>query len=114
MRIRPQRDPKRPRQPKIRKLEIPLPVNQQILRLQIPMQHPMAVTIPHPLAQLTHKLLHHLIPQPQPAHLGPRALRQRLAAATFTDRQRFHVFLQITVQEFEDEVQFVAVGVHDV
>ena len=38
-------------------------------------------------------------------------LREMLAIA---DRQRFHVLLEIEVEEFEYEIQLVAVGVHDV
>ena len=60
-------------------------------------------------------LTHHIRPQPHvplPALHDP--LRQRLPPPTLTDGQRLHILLEIQVQELEDEVQLVAVGVHDV
>src|SRR5690242_13656725 len=44
----------------------------------------------------------------------PRALGQGLAASAIADWQRLHVLLQVEVKELEDEVELVAVGVHDV
>lgn len=46
--------------------------------------------------------------------LPHRPLRQRLPSASLADGQCFHVLLQIEVEEFEDEVKLVAVGVYDV
>lgn len=40
--------------------------DQEIMRLQIPMQHPMSMTIPHPIQNLPHKTPHHTLRQPHP------------------------------------------------
>jgi hypothetical protein len=45
--ISPQRHAKRSRQPEIRQLQVPVPIDQKILWLQIAMQDAMAVTVPH-------------------------------------------------------------------
>lgn len=112
MRIRPQWHSKCPCQSKINQLQIPLSINTQILWLQIAMQNTMTVTIPNPLDQLRHELLDHRLAQSQSSKHTP--IRQRLAPSTLSNRQRLHVFLEIEIEEFEDEVQFVAVGVDDV
>lgn len=41
-------------------------------------------------------------------------LRQRLASSTLRDRQRLHVLLQIQVEVLKDEVQLVAIRMHDI
>jgi hypothetical protein len=45
MRVRPQRDSKRPREPEIGELEVSFLVNEQVLRLEIAMQDAMRVEI---------------------------------------------------------------------
>jgi len=50
------------------------------------------------------------MPQP-PIH---DAFGQRFPAPTLADGQRLHVLLQVEVEVLEDEVELVAVGVHDV
>ena len=42
------------------------------------------------------------------------ALGEWLASATLRDGEGFHVLLQVQIQELEDQIEFVAVGVHDV
>lgn len=42
------------------------------------------------------------------------ALGKGLATATIADRQGLHVFLQVEVEELEDEVKLVGIGVEDV
>ena len=112
--VRPQRDAKGSREAEVRKLEVPVAVDQQVLRLQVAVQHAVAVAVAHALAQLAHELLDHGVAEAQAAEVGARALGQRLAAPAVADRQRLHVLLQVEVEELEDEVQLVAVGVHDV
>jgi hypothetical protein len=42
------------------------------------------------------------------------ALREGLATAAIADRQCLHIFLEVEVEELEDEVELVGVGVEDV
>ncbi len=112
--ISPQRHAKRSRKPEIRQLQVAVAVDEEILRLQVAMQDAMAVAVAHALDQLAHELLDHGVAQPQSAQIRARAVRQGLASPAFADRQRLHVFLQVEVEELEDEVELVAVGVDDV
>ena len=112
--IRPQRHTKSAGKTKIRQLEVAVLINQQVLGLQIAVQDAMGVAVAHPLAQLHHELLDHVRVHDQLLTSQARALWQSLASATIADWQRLHVLLQIEVEELEDEVELVAVGVHDV
>lgn len=104
-----------PRETKIRQLQIALLVDEQVLGLEVAMQDAVGVAVFHTVAQLLHELLDHGFAQPQMAASSLHdALGQWLAAAALRDGQRLHVLLQIEVQVLEDEVEFVAVGVHDV
>lgn len=98
-------------QTEIRQLEVAIRVDQQVLRLQVAVQHTVSVAVSDSLAQLHHELLDHLRSQ---GDVQPRALGQRLAATTLVDRERLHVLLQIDVEVLEDEVELVTVGVYDV
>ena len=112
--IRPQRHAKGPGQTKIRQLQVPLPINQKVLGLQIPVQHPVAMTIPYTKHELQREFLDHGLAQPQiPQRISGRAL-QFLAAAAVGHGKGFHVFLQVEVEVLEDKVELVAVGVDDV
>jgi hypothetical protein len=99
-----QRDTERASQTKICQLEIAILVDEQVLRLKIAMQHTMSMAIPHTLAQLHHKLLHHLVVHAQTLARKTRTLWQRLAPSTLANRKRLHVLLQIQIQELKDEV----------
>lgn len=109
-----ERHTKRSRESEIPQLEVTIAVNQEILRLQIAVQHAVAVTVANTLAQLAHELLDHLVAEAEAAEVGAGALGESLAAAAVADGEGFHVFLQVEVEELHDKVQLVSVGVHDV
>lgn len=102
------------REPEIRELEVAVAVDQEILRLQVAVQHAVAVAVADALAQLAHEFLDHHVAEAHAAEVGTRALGESLAAPAVADGEGFHVFLQVEVEELHDEVQLVAVGVHDV
>src|SRR5258708_23370214 len=104
MSIRAERNTKRTRETEISQLKITITVNQKILRLEITKRDAMAATIPNTLAQLAHELLNHRVAQAKSSQVRTRTIRQSLASATFTNRQSFHVMLQIEVEELENEV----------
>jgi hypothetical protein len=112
--ICPQRHAKRAGKTKVGQLEIAVFVDEQVLGLQVAVQHAMRVAVPHALAQLDHELLDHGVVHDQRLARQPRTLGQRLAPPALANGQRLHVLLQVAVKELEDEVQLVAVGVHDV
>lgn len=112
--VRPQRYTESAGKTEISQLEIAVLVDQQVLRLQITVQNAVSVAVAHTLAELHHELLDHVRVHAQLLACQSRALWQRLPASTLADWQRLHVLLQIQVEELEDEVELVAVGVHDV
>ena len=112
--VGPERDAKSAGQSKVGQLQVSLAVNQQVLGLEIAVQHTVAMAVAHTRAQLAHELLDHGLSQPQPVQLSSGAFGQRLAPAALADRQRFHVLLEVEVEEFEDEIELVAVGMDDI
>ena len=102
------------REPEIRELEVAVAVDQEILGLQVAVQHAVAVAVADALAQLAHEFLDHHVAEAHAAEVWARALGESLAAPAVADGEGFHVFLQVEVEELHDEVQLVAVGVHDV
>lgn len=114
MGICPQRHTESASKTEICKLEVAVLVDQQVLWLQIAVQYSMGVAVAHTLAQLHHELLDHVRVHAQLLTRQPRALGQGLAAPTIADWQCLHVLLQVEVEELEDEVELVAVGVYDV
>ena len=110
-----ERDAKGSGQAKIGELEVALLVNEQVLRLQVAVQDAVGVAVADAGAQLVHELLDHCLAETHVASAAVHAaLGQRLATASLRDGQSLHVFLQIQVEVFEDEVQLVAVGVDNV
>ena len=109
-----QRHPKGAGQTKISKLEVAVLVNQEVLGLQVTMQHAMSVAVPHTLAELHHELLDHCVVHDERLPSEARAFGERLATAALADRQRLHVLLEVAIEELEDEVQLVPVGVYDI
>lgn len=107
-------DTKSPCETEIRQLQVPLIIDQQILWLQVTMQHPMRMTILDPRHKLQHELLDHILAQAQCLQPITCSLRKRFTPSSSRHRKRFHVFLEIEVEEFKDEVEFVAVGVDNV
>lgn len=99
---------------KIGKLEIAIAVDEQILGLQIAMQHSMAVTVSNTFTQLTHELLYHCITQAQSSQVWSRPFRQGFSSSSIRNGERLHVLLQIEVKELEDEVKLVAIGMNNV
>jgi len=65
MRIRPQRHTECSCQTEIAKLQVAVAIDEQVLRLQIPMQNSVTVAVPHALDQLCHELLHHILSHAQ-------------------------------------------------
>lgn len=113
MGVCPQGDTERSSQSEVGEFQVAFTVNQKILRLQIPMEDPVAVAVTDPFHQLGHELLDHCISQTQVlAHR--RAVGKGFATSTLTDRKSLHVFLQIKVEEFEDEIEFVTIGMDDI
>lgn len=108
-----QRNTEGSRQSEIRQLQVTLTVDQQVLRLQVAVQDSVAVTITNSLDQLGHKFLHHGIAQSHvPAEVG--AIREDFTASTLTDRKSLHILFEVEVQEFEHEIELVAVGMDNV
>lgn len=114
MGIRPQRHTKGPSQAKIGQFQVPLTINKQILGLQIAMNNPMTMTIAQSLTQMSHKLLNNRFIQTDRSTALREPIWQRLAASTVTNRQSVHIFLQIEVHEFHNEVEIVTFGIDDV
>ncbi len=114
MRICPQRHAKRAGQAKIREFEVPIAIDEEVLRLEVAMQHAMAVTVTDALDELGHELLDHGGAEPELLELLAGPIRQSLAAAALAHGQGLHVLLQVQIQELEHQVQLLAVGVHDV
>lgn len=113
MGVRPQGNTECSGQSEVGEFQIAFTVNQKILRLQIPMQDTVAVAVTDPFHQLGHELLDHCISQTQSlAHR--RTIGEGFATSTLTDRKSLHVFLQIEIEEFEDEIEFVAIGMNDI
>lgn len=101
------------RQTKIGQFQITLAVDEKVLRFQVTMQDTVAVAVPNSLHDLSHEFLDHGFSQTHiRTHCG--AVWKGLSAPTFTDRKSFHVFFKIEVQEFENKVEFVAIGMHNV
>ena len=113
MSIRSQRNPKRSGQAKVGQLQIALPVDQQVLRLQVPMQDAMAVTETDPFYQLGHELLDHCLPHAH-VHVHYRATGQSFPSTAFAHGQRVHIPFQVQVQELKDQVQLAALCVDNV
>ncbi len=109
-----QGDAERAGQAEVGELEVALAVDQQVLGLEIAVQDAMAVAVAHARAQLAHELLDHTLAEPQSVQLSASALGQRLAPAALADGQGLHVLLEVEVEELEDEVQLVAVGMDNV
>lgn len=102
-----------PGETEISQLQVALDVNQQILRLQITVQDAVAVAVANALYQLSHESLNHSFTETQ-VGTHHRTIRKSLSTATLADGQSLHVFLQVEVKVFEDEVELMAVGVDNV
>lgn len=98
----------------ISELQVAVAVDEQVLRLEVAVEHTVAVAVADALAQLAHELSDDSIAQAQPAQRGAGSLWQGLAATAVGNGQRLHVLLEIQVEELKDEVQLVAVGVDNV
>lgn len=98
----------------IGKLQVAILVDQQVLGLQVSVEHAVRVAELDAVAELAHELLDDGGAQAQVRQLPTSALGQRLASATIGYGQGLHVLLEVEIEEFEDEVQLVAIGVDDV
>lgn len=107
-------DPKGTGETEIGQLQVAVSVDQEVLRLQVAVENPVGVAEPNAIAELAHELLDNGGSQSQLRQLGVGALGQGPAAAAVRDWQRLHVFLEVEVEELEDEVELVTVGVYDV
>jgi hypothetical protein len=114
VRVCAQRDAERASETEIGELEVEVVVDEEVLWLQVTVQDAVSMAVAHALGQLHHELFDHCVVHAQRLSKQARALGQRLATAALADGQRLHVLLQIAVEELEDEIQLVAVGVYDV
>lgn len=80
-----QRHTKSASKTEIRKLQITILVDQQVLGLEITVQDSVRVTVLDTLAQLQHELLHHGVVHDQRLSCKSRALGKWLAASTLTN-----------------------------
>lgn len=98
----------------IGQLQVTLAINEQVLRLQITVEDTVTVAVADTLAQLAHELLDDCVAKTQAVEIGTSTLGKGLAATTVSDGERLHVLLQVAVEELEDEVQLVTVGMDNV
>ena len=73
----------------------------------------MAVAVANSLDKLGHEFLDHSITKAQVC-THSRSIRKGFSTATFTNRKGLHVFLEIEIEEFENQVELVAIGMNDV
>jgi hypothetical protein len=92
------------RKTEISKLEIAFTINEKVLRLEITVKDAVTVAVSDSFAQLAHELLDHRVTQAKSSKIRTRAFRKCLASTTITNRKSLHVFLQIEVEELEDQV----------
>jgi hypothetical protein len=97
----------------IGQFQVAFTVNQQILRLQVTVQNSVAMAVSDSFNKLGHELFDHGITQAQGC-TGLEPIGQGLPSPTVTDRQSLHVFLKVEIEEFEDKVELVAIGVNNV
>lgn len=97
----------------IGQLQVAFTVNQQVLGLQVTVQNSVAMAVSDALNKLGHEFLDNCIAQAQGC-TRLESIGQRLPSSTVTDRQSLHVFLKVEIEEFEDKVQLVAIGVNNV
>lgn len=109
-----QRHAKRAGETEIGQLQVALLVNEQVLGLQVAVQNAVGVAVLDALTELEHELSDDIVTQTEVLEVRRRALGEGLATATVTHGQGFHVLLEIEVEELENEVELVAVGVDDV
>lgn len=83
------------RKTKVTQLQLSLPIDEQILRLEIPMEYPILVTERGALQELIHEASH----------------SHRVESSTIA--VSVHVFLEVSVAEFEDEDE-LCFGVNDI
>lgn len=74
----------------------------------------MGVAEPNAMAELAHELLDNVRSQSQLCELPACTLRQCASPATIGHRQSFHVLLEVEIEEFEDEVEFVTIRMDNV
>lgn len=98
----------------IRKLQVSLSINEQVLRLEIAVKDAAAVAVLDAIAELAHELFDHGVAETKTSEINGGALGQSLAATAITDWQSLHVLLQIEIEEFENEVELVAIGMDNV
>lgn len=77
------------------------------------MQDAVTVAITDAFDQLSHKLFDHGISQAHVAAEGG-AIWEDFTTSTLTDRKSLHILFEVEVQVFENEIEFVAVGMNDV
>ena len=101
-------------QTKVCKLEVSLAVDEQVLGLEITVEDSVAMAVANAGAKLAHELLDHGITETKATQIDIGTLRKSLATTAVLNRQGLHVLLQVEVQELEDEVEFVAIGMNNV
>ena len=86
-------DRKRAREPEVADLDVALVRDQQVLGLQVAVDHALRVAVVHALQQLVQ-------------HLFDRFLRHRALVLP-------HVFLEVVLDKLEDEVELLLIGLED-
>jgi hypothetical protein len=112
--VRSQGDTECSRQAKVSQLQVALSIDEQILGLEIPVQHTMRMAVESAFYKLAHELLDHVVAKAKPAQFNARTIGQGLSPTTIADWQSLHILLEVEVEEFEDQVELVAIGMHDV
>lgn len=102
------------RKTKVGQLQVAVSIDQQVLGLQVAVEDAVGVAVADAVAKLPHELLDHGLAEAETTQGLGAALGQSLAAAAVGDGESLHVLLQVEVEELEDEVELVAVGVDNV
>jgi len=77
------------------------------------MQDTVTVAVSDSFHELGHELFDHGISQ---AHVFPHCstVWKGLSASTFAHGEGLHVLLEVEIQKFKDEIELVAIGMHNV
>ena len=112
--VRTQGNAESTREAEVGELEVAVTVDEQVLGLQVAVENTVAVAVANAVAQLAHELADNLVTKSELVELESGALGQCFASSSVAHGERLHVLLQIEVEEFHDEVQLVAIGMHNV
>jgi len=98
----------------IGELEVSILVNKKVLGLEVAVKNTVGVAVADAVAELPHELLDDRWAEAEAGEVLGGAVRESLATAAILDGEGLHVLLEVEVEELEDEVELVAVGVDDI